>query len=65
MEDNIKIAHRAIIRQGADWIHLVRDTYQWQAAANMVMNIRFTTMKGFTECLRSYWLSWKDSAPKT
>jgi hypothetical protein len=46
MEEIIKTDHRAIIRQCVDWIHLVQDTYQWHAAANKVISIRFPYDEG-------------------
>jgi hypothetical protein len=39
-EDNIKINLREIRLEVVDWIHLARDTDQWQAFVNTVMNRR-------------------------
>jgi hypothetical protein len=27
------------IREGANWIHLAQDRYQWRAFVNMIMNV--------------------------
>jgi hypothetical protein len=38
--DNVKINLREIGWDGLDWIDLSRDSYQWRALVNTVMNLR-------------------------
>jgi hypothetical protein len=38
-EDNIKLDFREIGIDGANWIRLVRDSAQWRAFVNTVMNL--------------------------
>jgi hypothetical protein len=38
-EDNIEMYLRKIEWGGVDWIHLTRDTDQWRALVNTVMNL--------------------------
>jgi hypothetical protein len=39
-EDNIKMDLREIGIDGANWIRLAQDRFQWRAFVNMVMNLR-------------------------
>jgi hypothetical protein len=39
-EDNIKLEHREIRINGANWIELAQDRVQWRDFVNTVMNIR-------------------------
>jgi hypothetical protein len=39
-EDNIKIDLREIGINGANWIQLAQDRFQWRAFVNTVMNLR-------------------------
>jgi hypothetical protein len=39
-EDNIKIALRKIGLDGANWIRLAQDRFQWRGFVNTVMNLR-------------------------
>jgi hypothetical protein len=39
-EDNIKLDHREIGINGANWIQMAEDRVQWQAFVNMVMNLQ-------------------------
>jgi hypothetical protein len=39
-EDNIKMDLKEMGIDGANWIRLARDTVQWRACVNTVMNIR-------------------------
>jgi hypothetical protein len=39
-EDNIKLDLREIGIDGANWIQLAQDRFQWRACANAVMNFR-------------------------
>jgi hypothetical protein len=39
-EDNIKMDLREIGIDGAKWIRLAQDRFQWRAFVNMVMNLR-------------------------
>jgi hypothetical protein len=39
-EDNIKMNFREIGIDGANWIQLAQDRFQWQAFVNTVMNLR-------------------------
>jgi hypothetical protein len=39
-EDNIRTDHREIGWEGLEWINLARDTDQWRAVVNTVMNLR-------------------------
>jgi hypothetical protein len=41
-EDNIKMDLREIGIDGANWIRLAQDRFQWRAFVNTVMNIRIT-----------------------
>jgi hypothetical protein len=45
-EDNIRIDLREIGWEGADWMHLAQDKYQWQALVNTVMNLRVPLKAG-------------------
>jgi hypothetical protein len=38
-EDNIKIDHREMEIDGANWIQLAQDRVQWRAFVNVVMNL--------------------------
>jgi len=38
-EDNIRMDLREIGWEGVNWIHVVQDRDQWQALANMAMNL--------------------------
>jgi hypothetical protein len=40
MGNNIRFDLREIGWEGADWIHLAQDGYQWQTLVNMVMNLQ-------------------------
>jgi hypothetical protein len=40
-EDNIKMYHREIGIDGANWIRLAQDRIHWRASVNTVMNLRF------------------------
>jgi hypothetical protein len=39
-EDNIKLNLREIGMDGANWIQLAQDRFQWRAFVNTVMNLR-------------------------
>jgi len=39
-EDNIKMDHQEVGREGMDWIDLVQDVDKWWAFVNAVMNLR-------------------------
>jgi hypothetical protein len=39
-EDNIKLDLREMWIDGANWIRLAQDRFQWRACVNMVMNLR-------------------------
>jgi hypothetical protein len=39
-ENNIKLDLREIGIDGANWIQLAQDRFQWRACVNMVMNLR-------------------------
>jgi hypothetical protein len=39
-EDNIKMDLGEIGIDGADWIRLAQDRFQWRACVNTVMNLR-------------------------
>jgi beta-galactosidase/beta-glucuronidase len=39
-EDNIKLNHREIGIDGANWIQLAQDRAQCQTSVNMVMNLQ-------------------------
>jgi hypothetical protein len=39
-EDNIKMDHREIVIDGANWIRLAQDRVQWRAFVNTVTNLR-------------------------
>jgi hypothetical protein len=39
-EDNIKMDHREIVIDGANWIQLAQDRVQWRTCVNTVMNLR-------------------------
>jgi hypothetical protein len=39
-EDNIKMDHREIVIDRANWIQLAQDRVQWRACVNTVMNLR-------------------------
>jgi hypothetical protein len=45
-EDNVRIDLREIGWKVVDWIHLAHDRNQWQALANMVMNLQVPQKEG-------------------
>jgi hypothetical protein len=40
-EDNIKMDLREIVIDGANWIRLAQDRFQWRAFMSKVMNLQF------------------------
>jgi hypothetical protein len=40
-EDGIRVDLREIGWEDVEWVQLVQDSGQWQAAVNVVMNLRF------------------------
>jgi hypothetical protein len=47
-EDNIKMSHEDTGCNVVDWIQLAQDRDQWQAAVNILMNIRFHKRQGIS-----------------
>jgi hypothetical protein len=41
-EDNVKMDLKEVGWEGMDWTNLAQDMDNWQAAANMVMNVQFS-----------------------
>jgi RNase P/RNase MRP subunit p29 len=39
-KDNIKLDHREIVIDGANWIHLPQDRVRWRATVKTVMNLQ-------------------------
>jgi hypothetical protein len=39
-EDNIRMDHRGISWEVADWMHLAQDSDQWRALMNVIVNLR-------------------------
>jgi hypothetical protein len=44
--NNIKMGHRAIGKDGMDWVDVAENRDQWGALANTVMTLRFYKMLG-------------------